>query len=73
MVVEYVEHVRWIHKVLGNHFQNLVAGKFLDGIDDKITRLNIDSQVREPYIFEMVITIYLKAIKAMKYRNQKLR
>ena len=68
-VIDYVEHVRWIHKVLGDHLQNSVAGKFLDGIEDKITRLNVDSQVREPYVLEMVITTYLEATKSIR-RNE---
>ena len=65
-VVEYVEHVRWIHKVLGDHFQNSVAGKFVDGIEDRTTRLNVDAQVREPYILETVITTYLEATKSIR-------
>ena len=45
-IIEYVEHVRSIHKVLGDHFQNSIAGKFVDGMQDRTTWLNRGIQTR---------------------------
>lgn len=65
-VDEYVEHLNELHAVLGDDFQNLLAMRFIDGIENDMARLAVDAQVEEPYTVTAVVNAYRKATKAIR-------
>lgn len=65
-VEDYIEHVTELHSVLGNDFQNLLAMRFINGIESDNTRQAVDAQVEEPYTLVAVLAAYRKSTKSIR-------
>jgi len=65
-ISEYIDHVNELHDILGNDFQSLLAMRFIDGIEDTMTRQSVNAAVDEPYILSAITSAYRKATKSIR-------